>query len=161
MRGMLITSFAALGLLSATAVSAQIPTGGDMSAYMPSKAEMRKGLVEAGMTPAQIEQILSSMDFPEATVAAGTRVANAEPACEDANENDICDSEEADPDITQCRAIYQNAIYNAAQNLSGGTLGRNAVEVAQTCSMAAAGGTMYYGKPIGETGPGGRLGITT
>ena len=140
------SSLAVCWLVPAMA-SGQMPA--DISAYMPSKAEMRQGLVEAGMTPAQIETILSSMDFPEEDAV---QASDKPTPCIDENANDICDADETDPVITQCRKVYQTELYATSRGLYGDSMGRNAIEVAQTCSMAAAGGAMTKGYEDGASG---------
>jgi len=129
-------------MLLAANASGQVPS--DLSAFMPSKAEMRKSLVDSGMSAAQIEQILNSMDFPEEIESNETASSETESKCVDVNENEVCDADEDDPDVRQCIAIYQNELYATSSSLYGNSLGRNAVEVAQTCSTAAAGGTQVF-----------------
>ena len=120
----------------------QVPE--DISAYMPSKAEMRKGLEDSGITPEQIEKILNSMDFPNENPPNVKSLPNTPQPCADTNENDICDMDESDPIITQCRKVYQSELHKSSRGLYGDALGRNSVEIAQTCLMAAAGGSMTY-----------------
>lgn len=124
-------------ILLAFEARGQVPA--DISAFMPSKAEMRKSLVESGLSSDQIEQILSSMDFPEDITSNEASQIEIESSCEDVNENKVCDSEEDDPEVRQCLSVYQNELYATSSRLYGDSLGTNAVEVAQTCSTALAG----------------------
>ncbi|WP_371397958.1 hypothetical protein [Fretibacter rubidus] len=140
--------------MAAAQASPYSMTPEQIAAMMPSKSEMRQGLVEAGMTPAQIEQILSGMDFPNeasnaAPVANGLTKTMQQP-CDDVNDNDICDNEEGDPAVSACRTKYLNVVTKYSEDLYRGSLGKTPVRVAQTCSMAAVGGTMYYGQKPGS-----------
>lgn len=119
--------FAATDFIS-SAAQAQVPSDmpADLSAFMPSKAEMRKSMLEADMSPAEVEGLLSTMQFPEG----------------DEEE----ESSEVDEETRlECLTTYSNIITKLSRDSYGGSLGSSAVEVAQTCSMAAMGGTMKYG----------------
>jgi len=146
MKSIMKTSCLALFLLTPAIASGQVPT--DFSAFMPSKAEMRQSLIDSGLPAGQIEGILNEMDFPEEGVETATKTAN-----DDANENGIDDTEETDPVITRCRKLYQTELYSVSTTFYGDDLGRNAIEVAQTCSMAAAGGSSYSTATIRNDSP--------
>jgi len=134
--GTLVTGGA---IFFASLTAAQVPS--DMSAYMPSKEDVRKSLVAAGMTPAQIEQALSSMSFPDAAPELAEKGVPA--PCADENNNDICDIEKNDPVITTCRKDYVNIIEKTATDSYGDYLGTNSLRVSQICGMASLGGTMH------------------
>lgn len=130
-----------------------------IQAMMPSKAEMRQGLVESGMTPAQIDQILSGMDFQNEAPAAANKPGNPDGACVDEDANGVCDEAE-DGDILVltdmepvCADIYANAMTKFVRDRYNSDLGRSVVEIAQTCVTAAPGGLQYFGYPKDYTGP--------
>ena len=152
LKSILKTSCFSLFLLAPAIASGQIPT--DVSAFMPSKAEMRQSLIDSGLPAGQIEGILNAMDFPEDGAETETGVSAANTPNDDANENGIDDTEETDPVITRCRKLYQTELFSVSTAFYGDDLGRNAIEVAQTCSMAAAGGSSYSTATIRNDSPG-------
>ena len=151
LKSILKTSCFSLFLLAPAIVSGQIPT--DVSAFMPSKAEMRQSLIDSGLPAGQIEGILNAMDFPEEAAVTEPGESAANTRNDDANENGINDTEETDPVITRCRKLYQSELFSVSTTFYGDDLGRNAIEVAQTCSMAAAGGSSYSTATIRNDSP--------
>lgn len=111
----------------------------DIAAMMPSKAEMRAQMEAAGMDPAMMEQVLANMPDNPSDLSANDQ---GDGPCLDANDNDICDDEENDPEIKVCRKFYLNAIEKVAKDTYGRRLGDNALQIGQTCSVAAIGGSM-------------------
>ena len=157
--------FSVLRYLFVAVLAACILSGVPASAQMPSKAEMRQQMLEAGMTPEQVETameaVASFMPPPEAISTAGVTQKPMLP-CEDENENRICDEDEDNPETIQCLQTYVNIVEREAQESYGDELGKNALRVAQTCSTAVIGGTMYYGYPGGPDagGEGGKAWYT-
>jgi len=114
-------------------------------AQMPSEAEMRAQLQAAGMTPSQIDKALASMREMMPLNAPAGDLAVSNDVCIDENENDVCDDEENDPDMTTCRTVYLNIIEKVALERYGTRLGVRAARIGQTCSMAAVGGSLRFG----------------
>ena len=97
------------------------------------------------MSQAQIDKALAAIEGFEPVGVPSIGSTPLEQSCLDENENDVCDAEEDDPVLTTCRKTYLNIIEKKARDDYGTRLGESAMRIAQTCSMAAAGGTLYYG----------------
>jgi len=124
--------------------------GATASAQAPTMADVRAQLEATGMSPSEIDQVLASIPMAPSAV-----VTVPAPACADENQNDVCDDEENDPQVTECRKTYLNIIESKARKNYGTRLGETAMRISQTCSTAAAGGTMYI-KPSDGSSRGSR-----
>jgi len=144
------TSLAALivgtSLFTASIAAAQMPpvdlSQMDMSAHMPPKDEMRQIMLDMGMSPAMIEKELNNL-YPNSDPVSDGKPTLPPTTCQDENENNVCDEEENDPEITECRTTYLDAITKYARDNYGDYLGTNASFVAGTCGLAAAHGAGY------------------
>jgi len=120
MRGALIIT----ALLSLTLGCLDIAQG-------QSADELREQLQSAGMSPSEIDEVLKSVE--EISGSMGLQQQSGEP---------IPDVDDLDPAVIACRNRYSNIVTKTALDNFGDRLGTNALRIGQTCSAAAAGGTL-------------------
>ena len=134
-----MTFFAKL-VLTTTLLAASVMT---VSAQLPSLEEMRAQLLAAGMTPEQVDEALKGLSEQLPSLGDGAPSApigsSSKPApCEDENENDVCDDEEDESEVTRCGISYLDAITKFALDNYGTRLGEDPVGIALTCQVVAS-----------------------
>jgi len=135
----LISIFTSLRPLAVLIMSACfcLTLGSTAAGQDPTVEELREQLQAAGMSSADIDEVLKSMEEISGNI--GLLEQESEPALDAPSEHD--------PKVIACRKRYSNIITKTALDNFGDRLGTNALRIGQTCSAAAAGGTLEYGRP--------------
>lgn len=127
---------------------------GSSAAQSPTAEDLRRQLEAAGMSAADIdaalasmEEITGSMAMPPQGSSAPFSALGSQSAKPCAEGQEDCAIDADDPKVVACRQRYSNIITKTARDNFGDRLGRNALRIAQTCSAAAAGGTLEYRRP--------------